>query len=40
MQHNDNLSEATLKELTKTKEHAEAQLELVKARTQDVGGET
>ncbi|KAJ7767084.1 hypothetical protein B0H14DRAFT_3509908 [Mycena olivaceomarginata] len=36
MQHTDNLSETTLNELIKTKEHAEAQLELVKARTRDV----
>jgi hypothetical protein len=40
MQHTDNLSETTLNELIKTKEHAEAQLELVKARTRDVDGET
>ncbi|KAJ7871228.1 hypothetical protein B0H14DRAFT_3439677 [Mycena olivaceomarginata] len=36
MQHDDTLSNTTLDELRKTKEHAEAQLELVKARTQDV----
>jgi hypothetical protein len=40
MQHDDTLSSTTLDELRKTKEHAEAQLELVKARTQDVDGET
>ncbi|KAJ7788239.1 hypothetical protein B0H14DRAFT_2628494 [Mycena olivaceomarginata] len=36
MQHDDTLSQTTLDELRKMKEHAEAQLELVKARTQDV----
>jgi phosphoenolpyruvate-protein kinase (PTS system EI component) len=40
MQNDANLSETTLEELRKTKEHAEAQLELVKARTRDVDGET
>jgi hypothetical protein len=40
MQNDANLSETTLEELRKTKEHAEAQLELVKARTRDVDSET